>query len=67
MTHGARAHIKPGYVPGDACVDIALITDSSGSGRYLLAVDTSADGWKCPTVDDVDTAPLRFLVGTSRR
>jgi hypothetical protein len=61
---GALAYNKPGYVPGDACVDVALITDGTGSDRYLLAVETPEDGWLCPTVADVTTATLRFLVGT---
>jgi len=65
LGHGALVYNKPGYVPGDACVDVALITDGSGSERYLLAVETPEDGGLCPTVADVAAATLKSLVGTA--
>lgn len=49
---------KPGYVPGDDCVDVALVGD-----RYLLAVTTPEDGPLCPTLVEVAAATLRFLEG----
>ncbi len=61
---GARVYNKPGYVPGDACVDVALVTDGRGSEQYLLAVQTPEDGWRCPTVVGIAAATLQFLVGT---
>ncbi len=60
----ALAYNKPGYVPGDECVDVALVSDDDGSDRYLLAVVTPEDGWLCPTVVDVAAATLEFLVAS---
>ncbi len=42
----------------------ALVTDTSGSERYLLAVETPEDGGLCPAVSDIPAATLQFLVGT---
>ena len=52
---------KPGYVPGDECVDIALLTDEAAGLRYLLAVETPEDGWLCPGLVEVAAATLHFL------
>jgi hypothetical protein len=52
---------KPGYVPGDECVDVALLTDEAAGLRYLLAVETPEDGWLCPGLVEVAAATLQFL------
>ena len=52
---------KPGYVPGDECVDVALLTDEAAGMRYLLAVETPEDGWLCPALVEVAAATLQFL------
>lgn len=56
---GVAVYNKPGYVPGDDCVDVALVAD-----RYLLAVTTPEDGPQCPTLVEVAAATLRFLEGS---
>ena len=52
---------KPGYVPGDECVDVALINDEATGERYLLAVETPEDGWLCPGLVEIAVATLEFL------
>ncbi len=55
---------KPGYVPGDACVDVAVLSDAATSERYLIAVATPEDGATCPALVEVATATLEFLQST---
>lgn len=52
---------KPGYAPGDECVDVALVSDETAGARYLLAVETPEDGWLCPRLVEVAAATLEFL------
>jgi len=58
---GALVFNKPGYVPGDDCVDVALVTDGDGPARYLLGVVTPDDGPLCPGLLDIAAATLIFL------
>ena len=55
---------KPGYVPGDDCIDVAMLADDSGAARYLLAVATPEDGSLCPGLVAIAAATLAFLDGT---
>ena len=57
----ALVYNKPGYVPGDECVDVALLNDEAAGERYLLAVETPEDGPHCPGLVEVAAATLRFL------
>ena len=52
---------KPGYVPGDSCVDVAVLDDPATSQQYLLGVATPDDGPTCPAVVHLATATLDFL------
>ena len=57
----ALVYNKPGYVPGDDCVDVAMLADDSGQARYLLAVSTPEDGAQCPGLVAIAGATLQFL------
>lgn len=57
----ALVYNKPGYVPGDECVDVALLSDEAAGERYLLAVETPDDGWLCPGLVEIAAATLQFL------
>jgi hypothetical protein len=56
---------KPGYVPGDECVDVALLSDEATGQRYLLAVETPEDGRLCPGLVRIAAATLEFLEQTA--
>jgi hypothetical protein len=60
---GDQAHVynKPGYVPGDECVDVAMVSQEAAGERYLLAVETPEDGWMCPGLVEIAIATLEFL------
>lgn len=58
---GVEVYNKPGYVPGDACVDVAVLSDPATAQRYLIGVATPEDGWTCPTLVEVAAATLKFL------
>ena len=58
---GVDVYNKPGYVPGDACVDVALLDDPAASQQYLIGVATPDDGFTCPALVEVATATLAFL------
>ena len=57
----ALVYNKPGYVPGNECVDVALLNHEAAGERYLLAVETPEDGPLCPGLVEVAAATLRFL------
>jgi hypothetical protein len=52
---------KPGFVPGDDCVDVAYIDDLDRPQAYLLGVSTPDDGRLCQTLTDVARGTLAFL------
>ena len=51
----------PGYVPGDECVDVALLADPGRSEQYLIGVVTPDDGALCPDLVAITAATLNFL------
>lgn len=55
----ALVYNKPGYVAGEHCVDVGLVSDGAGSEQYLLGVVTPEDGWSA--VVEVASATLEFL------
>jgi hypothetical protein len=61
---GVEVYNKPGYVPGDACVDVALVRDALTSEQYLIGVATPEDGYTCPALVEVAAATLEFLQST---
>lgn len=61
---GAEVYNKPGYVPGDSCVDVALVGDPATSLQYLIGVATPEDGATCPSLVELATASLEFLQST---
>ena len=52
---------KPGFVPGDDCVDVAYIEDLDRPHAYLVGVSTPDDGRLCQTLVDVARGTLAFL------
>ena len=52
---------KPGYFPGDDCVDVAYVDDLVRDQAFLLGVSTPDDGPLCPALTDVARGTLAFL------
>ncbi|HVF14494.1 MAG TPA: serine hydrolase [Acidimicrobiales bacterium] len=61
LGHDAVVFAKPGYVPGNACVDAAVIVDTDTGRRYVLGVTTPDDGSTCPDLVEIAAATLDFL------
>jgi hypothetical protein len=57
----AQVYDKPGYVVGDACVDVAYVDDPGRSASFILGVSTPDDGVDCATLADIAAASLDFL------
>ena len=57
----ALTYSKPGYVPGDDCVDVAVVRDSAFPGGALLGVAVPDDGQECATLAPIATAAMNFL------
>jgi len=58
---GILVYNKPGYVPGDDCVDVAYIDDLDHPRAYLLGVSTPDDGPQCRSLTEVARGTLAFL------
>ncbi|HVF14747.1 MAG TPA: serine hydrolase, partial [Acidimicrobiales bacterium] len=61
LGHDAVVFAKPGYVPGNACVDAAVIADTGTGRRYVLGITTPDDGPTCPDLVEIAAATLGFL------
>ncbi|MGH9224300.1 MAG: hypothetical protein ACRD2W_11095 [Acidimicrobiales bacterium] len=57
----ALVYDKPGYVPGDDCVDVAYIDDLDRPEAFLLGVSTPDDGPACLSLVEVARGTLAFL------
>ncbi len=58
---GIDVYNKPGYVPGDACLDVAVVDDAAADQQYVIGVATPEDGFTCPALVEVAAATLEFL------
>jgi hypothetical protein len=57
----ALVYNKPGWVSGEACVDVALVVDPSSGSRYLLGVVSPDDGGACTALADIAAIVLPAL------
>lgn len=58
---GALVYNKPGWAPGEACVDVGLVVDPSTGSRWLLGAETPDDGGACTALADIAAVAVTAL------
>ncbi|HTJ76130.1 MAG TPA: serine hydrolase [Acidimicrobiales bacterium] len=58
---GALVYNKPGWAPGEACVDVGLVVDPATGDRWLLGVASPDDGGACTALADIAALALPAL------
>jgi hypothetical protein len=52
---------KPGWVPGDECVDVGLVADPATATRFLFGIASPDDGGVCAALPEVAEIALEAL------
>jgi hypothetical protein len=52
---------KPGFVPGDDCVDVAVVQDAAFAHGALLGIAVPDDGEECATLPAIAEAATDWL------
>jgi Beta-lactamase enzyme family len=57
----ALVYNKPGWAPGEACVDVGLVVDPATGNRWLIGVASPDDGGACTALADIAALALRAV------